>query len=157
MVDARTGARTAEVDGETAVAGSSADGHAVGANGRGAARLADAGAEHVGSELLGGHGGGHGARDGLWIDARVSYGHRRASGARFRAIARKKRGLVIHRETSQLWEATNRPQVNRRSENGSTVCDSSFRPEMRFGDPRRGIEPSDPITAERNCGSGSGG
>lgn len=109
VVDARAGARTAEVDGETAVAGSSADGHAVGANGRGAARLADAGAEHVGSELLGGHGGGHGARDGLLIDARVSCGLRRASGARFPAIARKKRALVIHRETSQLWEATNRP------------------------------------------------
>ena len=53
--------RTAKVDGKTAVRGRRADGHAVHADGRGAPRLAGAGAEHVGGELLGGHGGGHGA------------------------------------------------------------------------------------------------
>ena len=101
----------------------------------------------------GGHGGGHGARDGLWIDARVSWSPARVRGALSRNRAEKARSRDPQRDKS-LWEATNRPQVNRRSENGSTVCDSSFHPEMRFGDPRRGIEPSDPITAERNCGSG---
>lgn len=54
--------RTAKVDGKPAVRGRRADGHAVRTDGRSATRLAGAGAEHVGGELLGGHGGRHGAR-----------------------------------------------------------------------------------------------